>query len=466
MDELTINLKNNEVPYYEQIYDYIKSQIQAGKIKYKEKLPSTRKLAAYLCLSRSTINMAYEQLLSEGYIESRPNKGYFVCNVEDLFRLDIQNKSFYELKEEIGAKYKYDFSLSRIDLENFPYDKWRKISKNLLSDDRKELFQTGSSMGEFSLRETICNYLYRARGVNCNPDQIIIGAGNEYLLILLGQIIGKGKCIAMENPTYTQAYNTFNSMGYKVKPVPMDKNGIRIDKLKESLAQLVYVMPSHQFPLGIVMPITRRMELLNWANDGENRYIIEDDYDSEFRYKGKPIPALQGFDTDSKVIYMGTFSKSIAPAIRISYMVLPDKLLEKYKKAFSFYYSTVSRIDQQILNTFINEGHYERHLNKMRSIYKNKHDILIDEFKSFDSKVEVSGENAGLHILINVDRLNIIVKKIIDKLMKKGVKVYNVNDYLISPVEEEKNTFLIGYAANSENDIIEGIRIIKNTLFG
>lgn len=299
MNELTINLKTkSDMPLYEQIYRHIKTEIQSGRIACREKLPSTRALSKHLEVSRSTVELAYEQLLSEGYIESEPCKGFFAAQLEGLYQFAELNMVSKAGEKTEKKKYRYDFSPRGIDLSSFPYNVWRKLSKEILVDDRTDLFCLGNSQGEERLRNAIRNYLYQARGVNCQPEQIIVGAGNDYLLMLLGMVMGEQRKVAFENPTYKQAYRLFRNLSCEVMTIDMDKYGMEVSKLCESNADTAYVMPSHQYPLGIVMPIKRRMELLRWAGESEERYIIEDDYDSEFRYKGRPIPALQGYDVN------------------------------------------------------------------------------------------------------------------------------------------------------------------------
>lgn len=336
-----------------------------------------------------------------------------------------------------------------------------KLSKEILSNDKSDLFQLGDSQGEYELRETICRYLYQARGVNCEPEQIVIGAGNEYLLMLLSTVLGKNRKIAFENPTYRQAYRLFENLSYDTCVVEMDRKGMCVDKLRKSGAEIAYVMPSHQYPLGIVMPIKRRMELLRWAAEEEERYIIEDDYDSEFRYKGKPIPALQGFDREDKVIYIGTFSRSIAPSIRISYLVLPKNLLKVYNEKSRFLSSTVSRVDQLIIQQFIERGYYERHLNKMRALYKNRHDIMVNELKPLLKYCSISGENAGVHLLLTF--IEGKEEKILtQKAKEQGIKVYGLSTYDIKKKEKEQAVILLGYANMSEEKIIQAIHALTN----
>lgn len=462
MNELTITLDvKSTIPLYEQIYEYIKTDIRNGKISCGEKLPSTRALAKYLEISRSTVELAYEQLLAEGYVEAEACRGFFVTQIEELYQWETAKETVAQkiIKEE--NVYKYDFSPRGVDLQSFPYSVWRKLSKEILSNDKSDLFQLGDSQGEYELRETICRYLYQARGVNCEPEQIVIGAGNEYLLMLLSTVLGKNRKIAFENPTYRQAYRLFENLSYDTCVVEMDRKGMCVDKLSKSGAEIAYVMPSHQYPLGIVMPIKRRMELLRWAAEEEERYIIEDDYDSEFRYKGKPIPALQGFDREDKVIYIGTFSRSIAPSIRISYLVLPKNLLKVYNEKSRFLSSTVSRVDQLIIQQFIERGYYERHLNKMRALYKNRHDIMVNELKPLLKYCSISGENAGVHLLLTF--IEGKEEKILtQKAKEQGIKVYGLSTYDIKKKEKEQAVILLGYANMSEEKIIQAIHALTN----
>ena len=234
--------------------------------------------------------------------------------------------------------YRYDFTPNGIDLKHFPFAAWRKLNREVLQQDESDLFLLGESSGEWELREVISSYLHQARGVHVQPEQVIVGAGNDYLLMLLSRILGMDHKIAMESPTYRHAWDVFQKLGYDCRTVSMDKFGMNVEKLKESGADIAYVMPSHQYPLGIVMPIKRRQELLRWAEEKPGRYLIEDDYDSEFRYIGKPIPSLQGNDRSGCVIYLGTFSKSIAPAIRISYLVLPESLCWRPTDGWMMYF--------------------------------------------------------------------------------------------------------------------------------
>ena len=462
MYELAINLKSDgKIPLYEQIYEYIRSEIRDGHIASGEKLPSTRALSRCLDVSRSTVELAYEQLLSEGYIEAQPCRGYFAAQIDGLYQIRPQCCSTRKNDARVKETYIYDFTPNGVDLKSFPYNVWRKLSRECLVDDRAELFRLGCPQGEWGLRNAISSYLHQARGVNCTPEQIIIGAGNDYLLMLLCAVIGTQHRVALENPTYRQAYRLFENLSCEVCTVDMDARGMRVDKLETSGADIAFVMPSHQYPLGTVMPIKRRMELLGWAGRIEGRYIIEDDYDSEFRYKGKPIPALQGYDGKGRVIYIGTFSKSIAPAIRMSYMVLPETLCRMYEERCGFISSTVSKVDQMILQRFIEDGYYERHLNKMRALYKSRHDTLLAALREWGADFTVSGENAGVHLLLHFcDGRS--EEELIGLAARKGVKVYGLSEYYVEGSRErEEAVILLGYANMNEDKIKDAVNFLK-----
>ncbi len=467
MKELTVYLdQNSEKRLYEQIYEYIVAEIRAGKLLYGERLPSTRSLADSLGISRSTATFAYEQLQAEGYIEARPYSGYFVCKVEDILKIEPQEQSESEPEKSVADRqYQIDFSPNAIDMALFPFDTWRRITRNTLNDDRLELFSPGVAQGDLNLRYTISRYLHAARGVNCEPERIIIGAGNDYLLMLLRYILGEGRVVAMENPTYQRAHRIMQSLGYEMCTVAMDAQGMSAKALYESGADTAYVMPSHQYPTGRLMPIGRRTELLAWAAKGKDRYLIEDDYDSEFRYQGKPIPALQTSDQNGRVIYIGTFSKAIAPAIRISYMVLPEKLMRRYHEKCSFLSSTVSRIDQATLNEFIQDGFFERHLNKMRKYYRQKHDVMLSALRKLEPNFTVSGENAGTYLLLT-SRHGVSGRDMAERAEAMNLKVYPLQDYVRETeelCEEEwmKNTILLGFGGLSMGQIRAGLKLLQ-----
>lgn len=457
-------------PIYEQIYKYIRKEIVTGVLLCGTKLPSQRSLASNLSVSRNTVDMAYGQLVSEGYIEAVPQKGYYVSDLDTLYEEGIHVE---EIKDDMEPAFTaedmeeegIDFSLSGVDMNYFPYDKWRKLMKESLIDDNKELFLSGKNQGDLELRKIICNYIHQSRGVKCKPSQIIIGAGSDYMLLLLTHILREKQHVAMENPAYKQAHTIFKSVGYDMSLLSLDDQGIKPEELEKSKANLVYTTPSHQFPMGMVMSATRRQKLLAWSFKAPGRYIIEDDYDSEFRYYGKPIPSLQSQDPFEKVIYMGTLSKVIAPGIRLSYMVLPEKLLQQYQENCSFYFSTVSRIDQQVIGRFFSEGYFERHLNRMRKVYKNKHEVLLRELKKSGLPMVIQGENAGLHVLCRFGKATLDAADIEEKLTEiakeQHVTVYPLSHYYLRE-ETRIPTVLLGFARLNEEDIVEGISRLSN----
>ena len=356
---------------------------------------------------------------------------------------------------------RWDFSPYDIDMSGFPFSVWKKITKNILTYANSELFSRGEAQGDYELRVTISRYLHSSRGVNCSPEQIIVGAGNDYLLMLLEKILGRHVRIAMENPTYLRSYRIFQSFAYDIITLDMDEGGMRAWQLEQSGVRAAYVMPSHQFPTGVVMPIRRRLELLRWAAGACDRYLIEDDYDSEFRFRGKPIPALQASDELGKVIYLGSFSKAIAPAIRVSFMVLPKPLLEVYRLDCAFYSCTVSRIDQSILNEFIRDGYFERHLNKMRKIYRAKHELLLEELRAFEGKFSLSGENAGLHVVLTA-RESVDETELVCQAAEKGVKVYGLSESMAKSGHGPRNAaLLLGFGGLDREQITKGVRQLK-----
>ena len=466
MIEIMMNLQGGaKAPLYEKIYEYIKSEITDGRIPRGERLPSTRLLAKNLAVSRSTVEMAYDQLLAEGYIQAEPCRGFFVCDIAELYRLrgnSVGDTGQVHRPEKPVCL--VDFSPYAIDTRSFPYNVWRKISRNVLLDDSEELLMAGDGQGEYSLRSEIADYLHHARGVNCRPENIVLGAGNEYLEILLTQLLGGNKTVLMENPGYPQAYHTFRNMGYRVVTVPADEQGLSGGTVRAAAPELVYMMPSHQFPTGSVMPLGRRLELLAWAAEQEERYLIEDDHDSEYRYRGKPIPSLQSVDGLGKVIYLGTFSKSIAPSLRISYMVLPKQLLSRFRECCGFYACTVPNLMQQAICQFMKAGYFEKNLNRMRAIYKAKHDFMLAELRKYPWVLNIMGENSGLHLLVEVGT-TLTEQGVIQKCAEQKIRVYGLSEYYISQnPKREYPILLLGYGGLTEEQIADGLQMIDGVL--
>ncbi|MGN8646518.1 MocR-like pyridoxine biosynthesis transcription factor PdxR [Gracilibacillus sp. HCP3S3_G5_1] len=468
MFEITPKLDpNDNTPLYIQLYEYILEEIEAGRISQGTRLPSIRKLASHLEISKNTVDAAYQQLIAEGYIKSKPKSGLYVTEFDEQFLIPssktpitLNNCEVYKTLEKI---YPYDFRHGNIDKESFPTTIWKKLNNQVLYE--KDIFSYGDRQGEPELRLELTKYLYESRGVLCTPDQIIIGGGIQQLLGLLCIIIGSDfHSIAVENPGYDGTREIFKHHGFSIKPIELNNHGIHIKKLRESQARLVYVTPSHQFPIGMIMPITNRMKLIQWA-EHVNGYIIEDDYDSEFRYRGKPIPALQGIDSQDKVIYLGTFSKALLPSIRLAYMILPEPLIKKFKMKFQFYEQPVSKILQKTIYLFMQQGYWQKHLRKMRHIYQKKHEALYKSVHEFmGTHVKIIGEDSGLHLLLEVKSSN-TEEILIERAKQSGVKVYPTSKYWMNKNHSKYPKILIGFAGLKEDEMVKGIKLLSEAWF-
>ncbi|MEH7112897.1 PLP-dependent aminotransferase family protein [Neobacillus niacini] len=454
-------------PLYMQLYQHIKEEIQKGILDAGTRLPSIRQLSSYLNVSKNTIELAYQQLIAEGYVDSRARSGlYVVENNTDIIPIKkAQAKLFDEVLNEHKETFEYDFRQGRIDLEHFPYTTWRKLSNQVLFPENKSNFLYGDPQGELELRREIAQYLYQSRGVNCSLSQILVGSGIQQLLTTFCQIIGvNNQSIAIEEPSYDGARMVFKNLGFNLHPILLDETGINMEHLKISDANVVYVTPSHQFPCGMIMPYSKRMELIQWA-EHRNGFIIEDDYDGEFRYIGKPIPSLQGLDPNGRVIYLGTFSKALLPALRMSYMVLPKYLLSVFKRNFASYEQTVSKIHQITMQLFMEEGHWERHIRKMRKIYQKKHATLISSIINImDDKVNIVGSHSGLHILLQVNN-KMTEKELVQTALRNKVKVYPTSIYFNDLRHINKPLIQLGFGGLTEHQITEGIILLNKAWF-
>ena len=454
MEEWFILLdRSHDFPLYEQIYRQMKQDITNRTVPVGKKLPSKRKLSEFLSVSQTTIEQAYGQLVAEGYITAVPRSGYYVQAMEELAYVEpVEVKKDSIPKKSIPA---INFSPGMVDPTLFPFSKWRKVAKDIIDEHSSHLLQLGDPHGDVELRNEIATYLYHSRGVICTPEQIIVGSGTEQLIPLIIRILGDEAVYAVESPGYPLTHYVFDHHLRPAIPIQVDTEGIDVDALQQSSASVAYVTPSHQFPTGTVLSAPRRAALLNWASANPNHIIIEDDYDGEFRYTGRPIPSLQGMDRGENVIYLSTFSKSLMPSLRIAYMVLPPALLERYKGAFIQYASTVPRFDQHILARFMAEGQFARHLNRMRKVYRKKLQVLTETLAPFSHTVSYSGDEAGMHIIITVHK-PMHEAQLEELALQDGVQIYSLNGY------QSKNgsgwpSFLIGFGGLNESDIQEGI---------
>lgn len=454
----TCNLdRNSQTPLYEQLYGFIKEEIMAGKIKYGTKLPSKRKLSEFLVISQNTIEQAYDQLVAEGYIEGIPRKGYFVLAYEDLEYM--QPIRFKKTSKAPAPEIKYNFHPSRIDTQNFPFHIWRKYARKIIDKENQELLLMGHWQGEKVLREEIAQYIYQARGVQASAENIILGAGVETLLQQLILLLGENKTYGVEDPGYHAISRILNNYQNNIFPLEVDEQGMKVAQLADNNPDIVYVTPSRHFPYGSVLSANRRIKLLNWATEKKARYIIEDDYDSEFRYEGKSIPSLQSMDQNGKVIYLGTFSKSLIPSLRISYMVLPNQLMEHYKERLSFFQCSVSRIDQHILASFMKDGEFEKHLNRMRKIYRRKMNLTLDLVTPYKEKIEILGDLSGFHLVIKVKN-GYSEQQLLEQAMKHQMKVYPLSSYLLKHHEEEHPIIILGFAGILEDTLPKAIHAL------
>ncbi|MCG8485688.1 MAG: PLP-dependent aminotransferase family protein, partial [Clostridia bacterium] len=336
-----------------------------------------------------------------------------------------------------------------------------KLTNQSLNTAIEQLSSYNEPKGEIGLRIEIMKYLNQYRGIRCNPEQIIICSGTQPCLNLLCQLFKNDfNHLAMEDPGYDGARYVFENLGYQVIPIDVKRDGIDITQLARTSAKLLYITPSHQFPMGCVTSIQKRLKLLDWAVKNEG-IIIEDDYDSELRYSGRPIPSLQCNDFNERVVYIGTFSKSLSPALRMSYMVLPKRLLNQYNTVFTEYESSVPWLNQKTLELFMREGHWENHLRKICLSNKKKHDLLVKTIeKCMGDRVTVHGKNAGLHILLEVHS-QLKENELIEKARNKKIKVYPVSQYWIRQHVYDDNFIMLGFSSLTEKEIIEGIPILK-----
>lgn len=466
MDMLSISLtKNHTTPLYEQLYSFIKHEITSGRITFGTKLPSKRKLELHLKLSQTTIETAYEQLVAEGYIEARPRKGYFVLACEELaFSKRWPALSNSSKKTSVKNLFDYDFYPGSIDTSMFPYKKWRSLYREAISEENHELLVLGNAVGEKNLRNEIKAYLYNSRGVICSADQIIIGAGIEQLFSQLIFLLGEKAIYGIENPGYPLTSNVLKSHKRRSILVDVDSEGANVSNLGQTEINTMYVTPSHQFPYGSIMSANRRAQLLNWSHQQRDRFIIEDDYDSEFRYSGRTIPSLHSLGKGETVIYLSTFSKSLMPSLRIGYMVLPPALMAHYRKEFSHYASCVSRIDQYVLARFMMEGFFEKHLNRMRNLYRKKLETVVNCLHGHKNKVIISGEKAGLHLLLTFKEQRSEFE-LVQKAKAVGIRVCGLANFSHEGTTVLEPGIVLGFGGMAEKDLIIGIKKLVESWF-
>lgn len=438
--DFDFNCKNK----YYTLYSRMRDDILKGKYKKGEKLPSKRALASKLGLSVITVQLAYEQLLAEGYVVSRERSGYFVEEIEAPCYTNAARHicSGSESRET----FRVDLVKGNIPAELFPFSVWSKLMRNVLADCGEHLLERVPCDGDRELKESISNYLYRSRGIDADPKYIIVGAGSEHLYGVIVQLLGRDKLYAVENPVYKKIPSAYLLNGAEFIPVDVTEKGIDITELEKSNADVAHVTPSHQYPTGAVMPVSARTKLIAWANGGE-RYIIEDDYDSEFRLSGKPLQSTYSLCPD-KVIYMNTFSKSLAPSMRLGYMILPSELYERYMKLFSSGANIVPLFEQKTLAKMLSGGYFERHISRLRKYYRNIRVLLL---KALEGVCEVNDTGSGLHLTARFSDASSDVE-IKRKAAEEGVNIKCLSDYLLSPVAGMEKCAVINYSGLRETD--------------
>ena len=418
---------NKKEALYSQLYQAIKNQIHSGHLAAHQKLPSKRQLAKDLGISLNTVINAYEQLSLEGYLETRPRQGYFVADVRFQVQLTSEQAS---LTTSPNTSWRYDLTKAETDPSLFPYEIFRKLYTQRFDSQSPDLLEPSSVQGLASLRSSLASYLATERGVPCQPDQLILGPNAQALFQILVQLLPPNRRIGIEDPGYHAQLPFLKEMGWQVQACPLDQLGLSIEEIPLDQLDILSVTPTHQFPTGSVMPLTRRQAILDWARQSPNRWIIEDDYDSQFKYTGRPIPSLAQLDQGNQVIYMGSLSRILSPGLRISYMVLPASLLSFFYQKEKQFAVNLNTISQYAIHDFIQQGHLERHLNRARSFYKRKRDRLINAIEAQDPQAQLIGLDAGLHLLIQPS-FAFHSQPFLAQLAQEGIRLKTLADFSI-----------------------------------
>ena len=437
--------KGAGVSLYEQLYRCVKEDILSGRLAAGEKLPSKRALAAHLEISVSTVKNAYEQLMAEGYLSGVEKRGYFISSV--LPPVTAAPPAPQETAAEPEERQWFlDLVTNSIDAEDFPFTVWARLMRQTILERGTGLLHSTPPQGAWALRRAIAAHLRQFRGMDAGAEQIIVGAGTEVLYTLLVQLFGRERIYGVEDPGYGKIARIYRSNGAAVAAIPLDDAGLSAEELRRSGADVVHISPSHHYPTGRVMPITRRQELLHWAQERPERIILEDDYDSEFRFVGRPIPTLFSIDGGEQVVYLNTFSKTIAPSIRISFMVLPRHLLADFQEKLGFYACTVSAFEQYTLASFLSGGYYEKHLSRMRKHYRQKRDAVIGAVRQspLADRATITEEDAGLHFLLRLDGAppDDVLRR---EAEARGVRLAMLSDYYQQPEDAPQHVLVVNY---------------------
>ncbi|MGE4461738.1 MAG: PLP-dependent aminotransferase family protein [Arcobacter sp.] len=446
---------DNNSPLYIQLYEQMKNEIK-NVLKAGVKLPSIRKIANDYKLSKTTVQTAYNQLCCEGYIQSIEKSGYYVCEeIYQKFNTQIENKKD-EVKED--KNYKINFFPASLDKNSFPKQIWLKLYNKVVKED-VHYGVYSNFQGDYELRKEIKKYLLNSRAVLCNTEQIVITNGFSNSMFVLTNILKKiSNKVAIESPGYKVARKIFELSSFEINDIPVNKDGLDLNFLEKSDSKILYTTPSHQFPTGITMPIANRIKLINWAKK-HNAFIIEDDYDSELSYYNRPIPSMQSLENSDRVIYLGTFSKALSPALRVSYIVLPNCLLDIYHNVFDFVFSQVSIDIQKTLTLFLKEGYWEKHLRKIRNSNRKKHNLMKEYLKSYlKNEIKIIREGSGLNLLIK-PLVNIDLEKLEKTAQQKDVKIYFKEFFNLEKV------IALGFGGFEEFEIENAIKTFSEIWF-
>lgn len=446
-------------PLYEQLYLGIKEEIKSGRLRGGEKLPSKRKMADYLQISLRTVENAYAQLALEGYVAGVEKKAYYVQVVEQAGAKKALKAAWptRPAATDVPSVWVHDLKTNRINMEDFPFSVWAKLMRQSLRDESSALIEPVHPQGDYALRQEIVNYLRQFRNMEVDAEQVVVGAGTEYLLGLITELL-KGRVFALEEPNYHKPALILKSRAVDFHAINIDHEGLCLDKLNRTNASVVLITPSHHFPLGTVMSINRRLQLLQWASQSRERYLIEDDYDSEYRFNLKPVPPLHSLDRYNKVIYMNTFTRTLAPSLRIAYLVLPPALSNIYRQKLMFYACTVSAVEQYTLCKFMKGGYYERHLNRIRNICKTRRDTLLKGLEPLSEALSIHGQEAGLHLLLT-SKKDMSDKTMVLRAAKKGIRVYGLSDYYLEPAKRT-STVIAGYGGFNISDLTQAAKLL------
>ncbi len=452
--------ENSNIPIYRQIFNYFVAEIQAGRYSAGDKLPSIRALCRELHVSKSTVESAYNLLLSEGYAESAQGSGYLVDSAD---RLPVEKRVQQPAGTRVSRRKIYDFRAGALNDDVFPLSLWRKLTSQALTYT-KEINTYSDKQGEYELRKEIVRYLHLSRGIACTPERIVMTNGLQQALETISKLIAPAPgAAAIEEPGFSSVRRVFINNRYTIAPIPVGEDGLDIGALHDSSACVVFTTPSHQMPTGAVLSLEKRKQLLKWA-DATGGYIIEDDYDHEFRYSIRPVKSLHSIDKNNRVIYIGTFSNVFSPGLRMGYYILPDHLLPMYNEMFEGYSCTIPWLQQKIMTLYMSRGHWVKRINQLFAENKRKQRCLVDNLIKFmGSKIKITGQHSGAHIMLETGELS--EAELVERASLNNVIVSPVKAFWHNAENYKNNSVILGYNAIAEKDIRQGVQQLYNAWF-